>query len=185
MVSLPPLVWLSLVLIPLCLACEDSKGTAGNTSSVTVSPKESGPISHHPSGDPLPALARVEDATFHATIDRVDAVYTPQRIGQLRITVAAKPPYHVNAEYPHRFTVDEERGLRASSRVIAGTALQISSERLVVPLSVTPDHPGEARIAGELKFSVCTDERCVMEKRRLGLGFPVGQSEAVPPANPR
>jgi len=169
--------WVPLAAFTICLACEESKPAGDQSAPRAESSHATTPTSAAVTGGMLPAPARIEDATFHATFETVDVSWAPQRAGRLRITVVAKPPYHVNSEYPHRFTVDEEQGLRASSRVVSGTALEVTSGRLVVPLSATPEQGGHARIAGELKFSVCTDERCIMEKRRLGLQFPVGQPE--------
>jgi hypothetical protein len=33
--------------------------------------------------------------------------------------------------------------------------------------------PGNATIAGELSFSICTEERCVIEKQRLAVTIDV------------
>jgi hypothetical protein len=37
----------------------------------------------------------------------------------------------------------------------------------------TPDSPGERRVAGTFKFSVCTEEQCLIKKQDLSLAVKV------------
>ncbi|HSN90794.1 MAG TPA: hypothetical protein VLS93_06170 [Anaeromyxobacteraceae bacterium] len=93
----------------------------------------------------------------------------------MRIT--ARGGYHVNEEYPMSF------------RPAADAAAVFPAERLApAPRSRTPcgggvagacevsaaipfrvQAPGEVRLAGTLAFSVCTAERCLVEKAPLAI----------------
>lgn len=87
--------------------------------------------------------------------------------GELAVVLVAKPPFHVNLEYPHRFKVSSTRGLTTPATTIQRDAAKLSESRLemVVPVTLTDASP--AGLEGEMSFSVCTSEKCLIEKRQL------------------
>jgi hypothetical protein len=42
-----------------------------------------------------------------------------------------------------------------------------------MPVSFTPDAAGKRTVAGQFAFSVCTEDKCLMEKRDLSLDVTV------------
>ena len=84
----------------------------------------------------------------------------------------AKPPYHCNAEYPHKFKLGPApAGLSYPEATVKG--MQVTAERSVLAIPVQAQAPGKAKVSGTLSFSVCTEERCLVEKRELSLELDV------------
>lgn len=92
--------------------------------------------------------------------------------GKVEAVLVAKAPYHCNAEYPHKFKLGAPpAGLSYPEAMVKG--MQVGAERSVLSIPVVPQKAGPARITGTLMFSVCTDERCLVEKRELSLDVDV------------
>jgi hypothetical protein len=86
--------------------------------------------------------------------------------------LVAKPPYHCNAEYPHKFKLGAApAGLSYPEATVKGA--QVTAERSVLRIPVQAQSPGKATVSGTLQFSVCTEERCLVEKRDLSLNLEV------------
>jgi hypothetical protein len=90
---------------------------------------------------------------------------------QLEVVLTAKPPYHCNAEYPHKFKLNAAPGLSFPDETVKG--MRVTPERSVLAVPLTATSPGKANISGTLSFSVCTEERCLVEKRDLSLALEV------------
>jgi hypothetical protein len=87
--------------------------------------------------------------------------------GELAIALVAKPPFHVNLEYPHRFKVLSKQGLTTPADTIQRDTAKLSESKLEMSVPVTLTAAGPASLEGEMSFSVCTSEKCLIEKRRL------------------
>jgi hypothetical protein len=86
--------------------------------------------------------------------------------------LVAKPPYHCNAEYPHKFKLGAApAGLSYPEATVKG--MKVTAERSVLSIPVQAQAAGKATVSGTLSFSVCTDERCLVEKRELALNLEV------------
>ena len=88
------------------------------------------------------------------------------------VVLVAKPPYHTNAEYPHKFKLSAAPpGLTYPEAVVKG--MQVKPERSVLRVPVQAQQAGLATVSGTLSFSVCTEERCLVEKRDLSLALEI------------
>jgi hypothetical protein len=100
---------------------------------------------------------------------------SPVKAGQpvpVEVVLTAKPPYHCNAEYPHKFKLAAApAGLSYSEETVRG--MKVTPERSVMAIPVKADAPGKPTISGTLSFSVCTAERCMVEKRDVSLALEV------------
>jgi hypothetical protein len=86
--------------------------------------------------------------------------------------LVAKPPYHCNAEYPHKFKLGAApAGISYPEATVKGA--KVTAERSVLAIPVQAQSPGKATVSGTLQFSVCNDERCLVEKRELALNLEV------------
>jgi hypothetical protein len=86
--------------------------------------------------------------------------------------LTAKPPYHCNAEYPHKFKLNAApAGLSYPEETVRG--MKVTPERSVLAIPVKAEAAGKPTISGTLSFSVCTAERCMVEKRDLSLALDV------------
>lgn len=139
------------------------KGAAATTSSMPTAARAA----------VVPRGPRVEQAAYIATL-AARGVYTAEGPAEVVVAVVPKPPFHINAEYPHKFTVQIRDGVTPAKEVVTPNAAQVTLQRLEIPVSLTPVRAGVATVGGELKFSVCTDERCLLEKQELSLSIQVG-----------
>jgi len=86
--------------------------------------------------------------------------------------LVAKGGFHCNADYPHKFKLGAApAGLSYPEATVKG--MQVSAERSVLRIPVVAQSPGKATVSGTLQFSVCNDERCLIEKRELSLDLEV------------
>jgi len=87
---------------------------------------------------------------------------------QLEAVLVAKPPYHCNPEYPHKFKLNAAPpGLSYPEETVRG--MKVTPGRSVLAIPVNAQSAGKPTITGTLSFSVCTEERCMVEKRDLSL----------------
>jgi len=128
--------------------------------------------------DAVPAAAAPAPATDAASKYNeagFDLAFTPKgnyasgKAGEAEIVLAAKAPFHVNQNYPYKFKLKEAPGLKFANLVIAKDAVKLEAARATVPVAFTPETAGKHTLAGQLSFSVCTDEKCLIEKRELAL----------------
>ena len=84
----------------------------------------------------------------------------------------AKGPFKVNDKYPYKFKVKDAAGLKYPGPVIK-EGVKLEKTRAVLPVPFTPESAGKKQIAGRFDFSVCTPERCLIEKRELALALDV------------
>jgi hypothetical protein len=86
--------------------------------------------------------------------------------------LVANPPYHCNAEYPHKFKLGAPpAGISYPEATVKGA--KVTAERSVLAIPVQAQSPGKATVSGTLQFSVCNDDRCLVEKRELALNIEV------------
>lgn len=91
---------------------------------------------------------------------------------QLEAVLIAKPPYHCNPEYPHKFKLSAApAGLAYPEETVRG--MKVTPERSVLAIPVNAQSAGKPTVSGTLSFSVCTAERCMVEKRDLSLALDV------------
>jgi hypothetical protein len=125
---------------------------------------------------PAEARSRAEGEHWTAALEASG----PVRAGEPaegRVRVTARGGYHVNEEYPMSFRPAGGAGARFSGERVAlaprektacGGGVEGACE-VTAPLAFVPEAPGEVRIAGTLAFSVCTAERCLIEKAPLAV----------------
>jgi hypothetical protein len=124
------------------------------------------------SSEAVPAASKVSESNFDLTI-QPKGDYKAGQQGTVEIVLDAKPPFKVNDKYPYKFKVKEgSAGLKYPGPVIKdGVKLEKMRVSLAVPF--TPESGGKKEIAGRFDFSVCTPERCLIEKRELTLAIDV------------
>lgn len=118
--------------------------------------------------DAAPAASKYSEAGFDLVLQPKGA-YSSGQAGEAEIVLNAKPPYHVNDKYPYKFKIKEAPGLKFANLVVAKDAVKLEPARATVPVAFTPESAGKHTVAGQLSFSVCTDDKCMIEKRDLAL----------------
>ncbi len=119
---------------------------------------------------PVPADAaesKYSEAGFDLVLQPKGA-YASGKAGEAEVVLSAKPPYHVNDKYPYKFKLKDAPGLTFVSMVVTKDAVKFEPARATVPVVFTPS-AGKHTLSGRLSFSVCTDDKCMIEKRDLAL----------------
>jgi hypothetical protein len=126
-----------------------------------------------PAAAPAPAAAaegtsKLSEASFELEL-RPKGAYMAGQQAEAEIVLDAKPPYKVNEEYPYKFKLKEASGVKFPATVVGKDAAKLEKQKVTMPVSFTPEAPGKCTVAGQLAFSVCTDDKCLIEKRDLSL----------------
>jgi hypothetical protein len=101
----------------------------------------------------------------------LEAPKTNLKAGQasaVDVVLLAKAPFHVNDKYPIKLKLKETPGVKYENLTIGKDAVRLENMKAVVPVSFTPE-AGKRTVAGTLSFSVCTEDKCLMEKQDLAL----------------
>ena len=134
--------------------------TAANSAATGTAAAEAAPAA--------PAQSKYSEAGFDLVLQPKGA-YSSGQAGEAEIVLNAKPPFHVNDKYPYKFKIKEAPGLKFANLVVAKDAVKLEPARATVPVAFTPESAGKHTVAGQLSFSVCTDDKCMIEKRDLSL----------------
>lgn len=121
-----------------------------------------------PAAPTAPAQSKYSEAGFDLVLQPKGA-YSTGQAGEAEIVLNAKPPFHVNDKYPYKFKIKEAPGLKFANLVVAKDSVKLEPARATVPVAFTPESAGKHTLAGQLSFSVCTDDKCMIEKRDLSL----------------
>ena len=132
-----------------------------------------------PEPDPKhPPAAKFTETEFDLSISPPASALKAGQAGSLEVLLAAKAPYHVNDKYPIKLKLNEKPGVKYDNLTITKDAVKLARPAgktagdfvtAVVPVSLTPDAAGKRTVSGRLSFSVCTEDKCLMEKRDLVL----------------
>ncbi|MBN9165150.1 MAG: hypothetical protein BGO98_16315 [Myxococcales bacterium 68-20] len=98
----------------------------------------------------------------------------------MTIKLVAAGDYHVNAEYPYKFVASAAPGIEFLGKGEATTFTRAAGDFVehgersgTMTIRFKPTSPGEARVAGTYKFSVCSADQCQIEQEKLDLAVPV------------
>jgi hypothetical protein len=113
----------------------------------------------------------VQDETFSTWLQAVSPVAAGSP-ATVEAVLVAKAPYHCNADYPHKFKLAAApAGLAYPEATVKG--MQVTAERSVLRIPVVAQSSGKSTVSGMLHFSVCNEDRCLVEKRELSLNLEV------------
>jgi hypothetical protein len=94
--------------------------------------------------------------------------YGAGKQGTVTAVLVAKDPYKCNDKYPYKFKLDApSAGVSYPQDVVRG--MQVTPKRSTLTIPFVPSQAGPATVAGTLFFSVCTDERCLIEQTKLSV----------------
>ncbi len=123
-----------------------------------------------PAAEAAPAgVPKVSDAGFDLSLEGPKASLKAGQAGTVEVVLVAKAPFHVNDNYPIKLTLKPTPGIKYDNPTIGKEAVKLEKMKAVMPVSFMPDGAGKKTVAGEFKFSVCTEDKCLMEKRDLAL----------------
>jgi hypothetical protein len=99
--------------------------------------------------------------------------YQVGQSGTVEIVLDAKQPFKVNKDYPYSFKLNESQGLSFPAMKVQKDAIELQEKQAVMKVAFTPEAAGEKTISGTFKFSVCTEEQCLIKKHDLALAVTV------------
>ncbi len=102
---------------------------------------------------------------------------SPLKTGEsaaLTVVLTAEAPFKCNDKYPYKFTFDPVDGVSFPNQVVKG--MNVSDKRATMLVPFSPKGPGDQTVSGTLSFSVCTDDKCLVEKQPLTIAFNVHDS---------
>jgi len=152
-------------------AAAGSKASAAEAKAAapSASPAADGPAKTAP-GQPIQGAA-VSEEPFSIWLQAVSPIAAGSA-ATVEAVLVAKPPYHCNADYPHKFKLAAApSGLTYPETTVKGA--KVTAEKSVLPIPVQAQSPGKAKVSGTLSFSVCDEERCLVEKRELAVDLEV------------
>jgi hypothetical protein len=118
-----------------------------------------------PASEEAPVAAASVDGNFAITAVPQGAAAVGTA-GRAEVTLEGRNGYHVNAEYPIQLTMQQPAGVElAKATLVREDASTFEEARAVFPVVFTPRAAGRKEFTGELSFSVCNPQNCLMERR--------------------
>jgi hypothetical protein len=125
---------------------------------------------------PAPTLGESSSDSYSVSLNP-RAPYATGKEASAVITVNAKTGFHVNPDYPAAFKVVGSEKVRFEQehiKLTAGTKTPCADKAedsctVEFPLVMTPEQGGAAKIAGVVSFSVCSPDKCLIQKVPLTL----------------
>lgn len=138
-------------------------------SEARVSPKEGETKVAMPGAGAKSALPVSDGPAFSVT--PVHASCEQGKTCSASIRLTAMNGYHLNKEYPYRFTVESKGECEFAKTTFTKDDFQKQSDTTgVMPVTCTaPKKSGKFPFSGTFKFSVCTDEKCLIESATVSL----------------
>jgi hypothetical protein len=112
------------------------------------------------------AAASFDEGAFSLRVTAAGP-YAPGRAGELTVELKAKPPHHVNQEYPHKLKIKPSESLEFPNQTITRDSMRIEQMGIASKVPLKPTHAGVAKFEADFAFSLCTADRCLIEKRTL------------------
>jgi hypothetical protein len=89
------------------------------------------------------------------------------KAANVQVVLEAVAPFHCNDKYPYKFTPAPTAGVTYPQEVIRG--MNVTEQRSTMSIPFTASQAGKKTLSGELAFSVCTDDKCLIEKQQLSM----------------
>lgn len=133
-----------------------SAGTQPASASVPAAAAEGSPVKG--------AVSTGEGFAVHL---EAQGSYTVGKPSSVTVVLKAAAPFHCNDKYPYKFTPTPSAGLTFKEAVARG--MNIAPSEATMDVGFTSTQAGKLTLTGELSFSVCTDDRCLVEKQPLSV----------------
>lgn len=114
------------------------------------------------------ARASYSEQSFSLAIKPVGEVAKGAQ-ASAEIELEAKAPFHINDKYPYKIKLADADGVSFPEKIVGRDKAKVEHMKLVMPVAFSATAQGKRRIAGVFHFSVCTEDKCLIEKRPLAL----------------
>jgi hypothetical protein len=116
--------------------------------------------------------AEFHEETFDLTLRAVGSV-AAGKAATAEVVLIPKAGYHTNDKYPYKFKTATNPGVSYRAPVFTKEDVTLEEHKATMKVDFTPDSAGEKTLAGQFAFSVCSAEKCLVEKRDLTLSVAV------------
>lgn len=125
-----------------------------------------------------PASTRIAGKNFALDVASPGCKAGADCVVTLRVTAAGE--YHINKEYPYKFTAAPAPGItflgKGEPNVFtraAGDFREEGEKAATMTVRFKPTAPGDAKVSGTYKMSVCSADQCQIEQQAVALAVPV------------
>lgn len=143
---------------------------AGAAGEPKTAPTEQQPAAAAAEGGAVVRGAVAQGEPFAAWLETV-APLPANGKGSITVVLEAKNGFKCNDQYPYKFTVGSSASMTPAEKVIR--SMQIGKGRSTMSIPVTVGASGPAVLEGEFSFSVCTEDKCLIEKQKLSISVDV------------
>ncbi len=120
------------------------------------------------SPDVKDAKASYSEANFTLNM-KVAGEYKAGKEAKVEIVLEAIKPFHANDKYPYKFKTAESAGVTYPDAVVKKEQATVEAMKVTMPVAFTAAAAGKKKVNGVFHFSVCTEDKCMIEKRALAL----------------
>jgi len=113
------------------------------------------------------AKATYAETTFALSI-KPSGEYKAGQPATVEIVLEAKAPFHANEKYPYKFKTAPTSGVTFPAAIVKKDQAKVENMKVTMPVAFSAE-AGKKRVHGVFHFSVCTDDKCLIEKRALAL----------------
>ena len=162
---------LGVLLSAALLACDKADETRGRVSTETQKRQSASGVSAReaPSkSTPAPSTIKEEHFELRMMSEGPHAVGAAEAV---KIVLEAAGGYKVNQEYPYKFQLRPSPGVSYPAAIVKRDRVKLEKHRATMTVPFTPTSEGSTTVMGQFSFSVCTDEKCLIEKRELSYSF--------------
>lgn len=99
--------------------------------------------------------------------------YKAGKEAEAEITLDAKAPFHANDKYPYKFKLEDSAGVEFPAKVVPKDKAKLEHMKVTMSVPFTPKEAGKKKIDGVFHFSICTEDKCLIEKRGLTMAVDV------------
>ncbi len=97
--------------------------------------------------------------------------YVAGKPSQAEVVLSAQAPFHCNEKYPYKLALEASPGISYPEQTVRGMSIGQQTSTMAVPF--TASSPGKHTLSGQLSFSVCTDDKCLVEKQKVSVTIDV------------
>lgn len=87
------------------------------------------------------------------------------------VVLNAQAPFHCNDKYPYKLALDPTPGVSYPEQTVRN--VNIGEQTSIIAVPFTANAPGKHTLSGQLSFSVCTDDKCLVEKQKVSVTIDV------------
>lgn len=143
----------------------------GSSTQASAEPAASAAASSAPSVLHKPA-SEFKDSRYHLQIEPKGS-YKSGQAAQVQIVLSANAPYHCNDKYPYKFKLKDSPGVKYPAKVVKKDRVNLEKHQATMTVDFTPQSAGQKTIAGKFLFSLCSADKCLVERRDLTLAVNV------------